>query len=144
MRSTSLTFFCALAVLSVCSRAAPVAWDKPAASASTGNGGNAPGGSVYGSPPGEVYAHSAGSSLISAFSGNAGNGGDASSSGDALATDSSRTNSPGNVLEGTPFGGGSLVILSRVCSFAPLIILPPHCWQVSATSSVLVPTATSY
>ncbi|KAJ7102151.1 hypothetical protein B0H15DRAFT_943121 [Mycena belliarum] len=101
MRSTSVTGFCVLAVLCACARATPIPWDKPEISASTGQGGNAPGGSVFGSPgPG---------SLVSAFSGNAGNGGDASSSGDADASDFSRTNSA-DTLEGSPFGGtGGLV-----------------------------------
>ncbi|KAJ7706415.1 hypothetical protein B0H17DRAFT_1192893 [Mycena rosella] len=100
----SILALCILAVLSACARATPIPWDKPAAvSASTGQGGNAPGGSVYGS--------SADTALLSVLSGNAGNGGDASSSGDAFASDSSRTNSAGSsdVLEGTPFGAGSLV-----------------------------------
>ncbi|KAJ7139905.1 hypothetical protein C8R44DRAFT_868001 [Mycena epipterygia] len=90
MHAASLALFCVLALLSahVCVRATPI----PAVSASTGMGGIAPGGSVSGAP-----------TLISAFSNNAGDGGDARS-GNALASDSSRTGSPGSADVGNTFG----------------------------------------
>ncbi|KAF7339838.1 hypothetical protein MVEN_01900500 [Mycena venus] len=98
MHAAFLTSFCALALLLVSARAAPLPWDT---SASTGMGGNAAGGSVSNSP-----------TIISAFSNNAGNGGNASS-GDALAKDASRKDSPGssNVSEDSPADGGLIDIL---------------------------------
>ncbi|KAJ7786081.1 hypothetical protein B0H16DRAFT_17296 [Mycena metata] len=88
--------FVFLAVFSACTLAAPVPAD-----ATSGMAGIAPGGSVSNEP-----------SLVSLFSDNAGNGGEADS-GAALAKDSVTNNSPGssNVLAGSsgrPDGNGSV------------------------------------
>ncbi|KAJ7042467.1 hypothetical protein C8F04DRAFT_1390459 [Mycena alexandri] len=93
MHTASFTFVF-LAIFSACTLAAPVPAD-----ATSGAAGMAPGGSVSDEP-----------SVVSLFSGNAGNGGEANS-GAALAKDSTTNNSPGssNVLAGSgsrPLGSG--------------------------------------
>jgi hypothetical protein len=153
MPSTSLATFCVLALLSACARASPLPRVKPAVSASTGcdtspgslipciltcfllfrMGGNASGGSVY-SPAGSdtlvsafsgmsFSSHTSSCLTHTPFSGNGGNGGDASSIGDPFASDSSRTNSAGSsdVLEGSPFGGSLVNIVTGRISLYPCI-----------------------
>ncbi|KAJ6627148.1 hypothetical protein B0H10DRAFT_1995674 [Mycena sp. CBHHK59/15] len=109
MHSKTLTFFCVLAFFSAQATAAPVPWTTTKGNAYTGAGGKASGGSLNDSPSGN------GILPINIFSNNGGNGGDASS-GDALAVDASKTNSPDSpdVEEGSGslIGGGLLNIVT--------------------------------